>query len=222
MTLFAGLLDDRVAIAEGPIASNAGALLASEEQEVAKAVTKRRLEFSAGRTLARAALAQLGHKAVVIPRGNDRAPVWPAGITGSITHTDTYCAAAVARTGDGIQAVGIDLEPMESLEEELWPMIAKHELDWLCTCDALERGILARAIFCAKECAFKVQFPLTGVLLEFCDFAVSIDRAGERFVARFMRDANPFQEGDTLTGRIRFSDGYIAAGLVITEVPAKG
>lgn len=219
MSLFTGFFDERVAMAEGAIADHTAALFPEEESHLANAVTKRRLEFSAGRTLARGALAQLGLRPRAIPKGADRAPVWPPGIVGSITHTDTYCAAAVARAMDGIQGIGIDLEPLEPIEEELWTELAANELGWVGDYDASERGVIVRAIFCAKECAFKAQFPLSGALLEFGDFSVSIDRAGETFAARFMRDAGPFKTRDTLVGRLRFGSGHIAAGLAI-EHPA--
>ena len=38
-----------------------------------------------------------------------RAPVWPAGATGDITHTKGYCAVAVGRVSD-LRALGIDAE----------------------------------------------------------------------------------------------------------------
>jgi 4'-phosphopantetheinyl transferase EntD len=33
-----------------------------------------------------------------IPMGRDRAPVWPEGVVGSISHSDAFCLAAVARS----------------------------------------------------------------------------------------------------------------------------
>ena len=39
----------------------------------------------------------------------DRAPVWPDGVVGSITHAGNFAAAAVAWAAD-IAALGIDLE----------------------------------------------------------------------------------------------------------------
>ena len=72
-----------------PRAVNEG-LLPEERGAVAKAVPKRVAQFTAGRVCARRALAQLGNtEPVPILMGEDRAPQWPAGYVGSISHTDT-------------------------------------------------------------------------------------------------------------------------------------
>ncbi|MBW2215557.1 MAG: hypothetical protein JRF48_14335 [Deltaproteobacteria bacterium] len=56
-------------------------------------------QFTAGRVCSRIALGRLGVAATTpVLRGEDRAPIWPPGFVGTITHTDTWCAAAVART----------------------------------------------------------------------------------------------------------------------------
>src|SRR5580692_6347409 len=102
------------------------ALLPEERQYVARAMSKRVQEFAAGRVCARAALAQLGYAAVALPMGEDRAPQWPAGATGSITHTNGFCAAVVAATAQ-IRALGLDAEPGTSVRPHLWGRICGPE-----------------------------------------------------------------------------------------------
>ena len=63
---------------------------------VSNAVPKRVSEFTAGRVAARLALKQLGAPAMSVPMAPDRSPIWPPGLTGSITHTHSACLAAVA------------------------------------------------------------------------------------------------------------------------------
>ena len=58
---------------------------------------------------------------------NDRVPIWPDDLVGSITHTDLCAAAAVARRDQGFVAIGIDLEPADALPPELWA----RSPDWL-------------------------------------------------------------------------------------------
>ena len=89
-------------------------LFPEEEAAIARAVPKRRREFATGRGCARAALNRLGEPPVPILRGPQGAPLWPAGVVGSITHCDGYRAAAVARTSD-IATVGLDAEPDKPL-----------------------------------------------------------------------------------------------------------
>lgn len=69
----------------------------------------RRREFAAGRACAREALARLGFAPTAIPRGPDRAPQWPLGVVGSITHCRGFCAAAVTRC-EAHRALGLDAE----------------------------------------------------------------------------------------------------------------
>ncbi len=56
--------------------------------------TARRTQFLCGRWCAARALEQLDAAAQVIGRGADREPVWPPGITGSISHSGDWAIAA--------------------------------------------------------------------------------------------------------------------------------
>src|SRR5262249_37950297 len=98
-------------------------LFPAEEELVAQTVPKRRYEFATGRRCARAALAQLGFPPAPLLAGPDRAPLWPDGVVGSITHTDSYRAAAVARA-EQLCSVGIDAEPNLPLPDRVLHLIA--------------------------------------------------------------------------------------------------
>ena len=185
-------------------------LLPGETEVTGRMVEKRRREFAAGRRAARAAMASLGLPAVAVPMGPDRAPVWPEGVTGSISHTDTHCVAAVARTGE-VRTLGLDLEPDEPLEPELWPEICtRAELDWLAVQPVPARGRLARAIFSAKECAFKAQYPLTGAMLGFDAFEIALDLTAGTFTATAMQPIPPLEEGQRLEGRVVCAEAVLA------------
>lgn len=92
-----------------PPAAGQQALFPAEEREIAGAGDKRRREFTTARRCARRALARLGLAPGPLPTGPTGAPVWPVGVTGSITHCDGYRAAAAARTAD-LAGLGIDAE----------------------------------------------------------------------------------------------------------------
>jgi hypothetical protein len=68
-------------------------LFPTEETHIQAAVAKRRAEFAAGRVCARSALAELGAPLAPLGVRPDRSPDWPAGLTGSITHTQGFCGA---------------------------------------------------------------------------------------------------------------------------------
>lgn len=194
------------------------ALLPGEEAAVARAVDKRRREFIAGRTCARQAMAALGEMPAPILQGEDRAPVWPEGLVGSITHTGTWCAAAVARAADGIRALGLDIEPAEPIQTELLRIIClPEERAFLEAQPADQRGLLGRLVFSAKESAFKCQYALSRAMLAYHAMRIDLDLPAQRFVAVFQRDANPFASGDELQGRLLVSGGYILTAVALTH-----
>lgn len=216
MTIFASLLDPRVALAEMKIGSVPRPLMRGEELAVANVVPKRRREYAAGRACARDALAALGVPPTAIPTARDRTPVWPAGLVGSITHDDGYAAAAVARAADGIRGIGIDLEPCAPLPDGIRDTICRtEEIAWLDVRDAKERGVLARTLFSAKEAAFKCQFPLTARMLEFHDVAVQLDPENGAFSAAFLDDAVAAICGREIAGRMKITAGHVACAAVL-------
>src|SRR4030081_3796126 len=56
-------------------------------QALRHATQKRQREFLAGRWCAEKALQCLGAGSTHVAMAKDRAPIWPAGVVGSITHT---------------------------------------------------------------------------------------------------------------------------------------
>ena len=215
MSLFTGLLDARVAIAEMAITDAPSGAMPEEEQAVAHAVARRRREFLTGRICARKALAEIGGPAVALPSGLDRMPVWPQDYVGSITHTNRDCAAAVASRDTGILSIGIDLEPAEALPADLWETVCSaDERAWLSTHPEPQRGILARAIFSAKECAFKCQFPLTRQMLEFHEVGLTLDLANGTFTAQFHHAVRP---RPTAVGKLRITAQHIASAMTLAD-----
>lgn len=216
MSIFAGLLDPRIVIVEHAIGDGPAAAFPEEDVAVAHAVAKRRREFLAGRNSAHEALSKLGAPRAPLLPGPDRMPLWPAGYVGSITHTDSHCAVAVGRADDGISAIGIDLEPAEALPPGILETICRaEEIAWLQSAARNEQDLLARAIFSAKECTFKCQFPVTREMLEFEDLSIAIDIRAETFRATFERDAGEFPRGHTARGRIRTANGLLASAMAL-------
>lgn len=127
-------------------------------------------QFGAGRRCAREALAQLGVDDGRIPRGNDGEPLWPRGVTGSITHCKGYCAAAVSLHE---KAIGIDAEPNLPISQRALDAIATPiEQDLLRRLPGDVRG--DRLHFSVKESVYKAWFPCTGRRLRFRDVVVEL------------------------------------------------
>lgn len=207
--LFHRLLSDDVETEEVDPHSVGGGLLPAEREAIEGAAQTRVEQFTAGRVCSRIALGRLGVAATTpIVRGEDRAPIWPHGFIGSITHTDTWCAAAVART-EGLRSLGIDLEPATPLKEALWRRV--------CTPAERERlrtlpnsGLMGKILFSAKESVYKCQYPITTQFLGF--HAVELDEVGDgSFRAVFRQEAGEFKPGDVMSGRYLVEDGLVAS-----------
>ena len=202
-----------VAVAAGATNAPPKPLFPEERAAIARAIDKRRAEFTAGRMAARAALADLGCPPVAIPMAKDRAPIWPAGFTGSISHSNEI-AVAIAATFSapglgGFDGLGVDIEKATLLEPNLWPTILRQsERDWLMTQPAHTRGLLAKQLFSIKECVYKAQYPTSKTVLGFSAFTVALDPTGH-FSATFQIPCPPFAKGDKLQGQSRISGGMI-------------
>ena len=153
------------------------ALLGEEAASIASAVVGARRASGAARIVARELLAQLGHPRAPLPRSASGAPVWPAGIAGSLAHDDEVAVAAVGRQRD-IGSVGIDVEPAVPLPPDMLELIATPNERRKIADDPL-RGKL---LFAAKEAVYKAVYPLERVFLEFQD--IEIDPAANQAITR--------------------------------------
>lgn len=173
-----------LAVACVPLAAPLADLLGVEKHILSdRAVEKRRREFQAGRTAARQALTKLGYAKTAVGKLNNGAPDWPAGICGSISHTDDLAVAALLKSAIGF---GIDLEPNLPLPEDVVPLIATEaELQTLGA--DLPKGVApCRAVFCAKEATYKAISASLGKVIDFSDVVLKqgADSATFRSVAR--------------------------------------
>lgn len=187
---------------------------------LSSAVPKRRAEFVAGRLCARAALAALGAPVAEIPIGAMRAPVWPDGFVGSITHTQRLAAAAVARASD-LRSLGLDIERIVSEERarRMAPLVAREpELRQVGASDAARAFTAA---FAAKEAVFKCLAPVVGCYFDFLDAQV-VDGDEGALTVRLLRDLGELSAGFELTARFAFFDGFVAAAVVLDPpLPAR-
>jgi enterobactin synthetase component D len=142
---------------------------------LAKAVRKRQAEFIAGRFAALSALRSAGYggKAEIGVR-EDRSPIWPAGFTGTITHTDGYVSAACARV-EHVRALGRDteraLDAATALEIE-GHSLSTAELKRL-TSAGFDAATATSIVFSAKESLYKALHPLVGRFFDFQEAEVT-------------------------------------------------
>lgn len=157
-------------------------LYPEEAALMTRAVAKRRREFAAVRSCARRAMEKLGVPPQPILPGERGAPGWPAGLAGSMTHCDDYCAAALVRVTD-LASVGIDAEVHGPLPEGVLPAVSlPAEAERLRRLAAQSPDVhWDRLLFSAKESVYKAWFPLTGRWLDFTEADIEIAAGrGER------------------------------------------
>lgn len=223
------LLPDAVT-AYDTFADAPGDVLFPEEREVvARAVDKRRREFTTVRGLARTAMADLGVAPAPLLPDQRGAPRWPDGLVGSMTHCDGYRAVAVARAAD-VYAVGIDAEPNAPLPEGVLEVVTRPaERPRIASLLADVPGVAwDRLVFSIKESVFKAWYPQTRHELDFAEAEVTPDSAGgtSGTFGVALTLAAPGPETRWLTavrGRWIAGDGILVTALTVprTTLPAQ-
>ncbi len=215
-TSIAALFPDTVSSAEVDPSLLREVIYPEEEALVHEAHPKRRQTFIAGRVCARRVLAELGITDSPLLIGNNRAPLWPEGIVGSIAHTEKCCGVVAARQ-EAVASLGLDIESQSRMHSGLWSeMCNPEELSWLETVPHAERQAMATVIFSAKESLYKCQHPLSSCWVGFMDAAISINRKASTFDARFLIDIDDyFRKGYQLTGRFLLGTDLVYTGLTL-------
>ncbi|MEV0679579.1 4'-phosphopantetheinyl transferase superfamily protein [Actinosynnema sp. NPDC050436] len=211
------ILPDGVA-AFDTFADHEAQLFPEEEALVAKAVDKRRREFTTGRHCARTALGLLGYPPAPVLPGPSREPTWPAGVVGSITHCKGYRAAAVGRTS-AVRSIGIDAEPDAPTPPGVLDAVAlPAELAMVEELRARHDGVSwDRLLFSAKETVYKAWFPLARAWLGFEDAEVTVHPDDGTFTARVLIDP-PVVDGvplDGFTGRWLAREGFVVTAIAV-------
>ncbi|RRS06764.1 4'-phosphopantetheinyl transferase superfamily protein [Pseudoalteromonas sp. J010] len=144
------------------------ALEITQPDVLAGAIDKRLAEFLAGRFCAAAALRALEIKSTYVASNAQRAPVWPVGSLGSISHTNSQ-AVCIAGLGENLDYIGADIENWmsEKTASNLTSMIITpqearrlHRND-----ESLVR--LLTVVFSAKESLYKAVYPYVGRIFGF-------------------------------------------------------
>jgi len=174
-SVIAELLPDYVRLACMRVQDAAPDVLEAEQPFVKKAVEKRRREFSAGRTCARQALRELGCADAPIVHNQSGAPLWPPGIVGSITHSKTHAAAAVAESSRA-RGLGIDMETVSRVSQTIaGKILTIPEKKHLQQQDPAQQQRLLALFFSAKEAIYKCLHPLIQCRIGFEDALIECE-----------------------------------------------
>jgi enterobactin synthetase component D / holo-[acyl-carrier protein] synthase len=185
--------------------------------ELHRAAPSRQREYVAGRYCAARAIERLRPSDVplTIGRGVAGEPQWPAGLTGSLTHTDGLASAAVARVSDA-RSIGIDSEVRVDAwrAERIRPLVMQPEESGVGG-QALDAGTRVMLVFSAKEAIFKCLYPVVSRRFYYEDARIlSADPATGVFVAELLTTLAPgFERGTVLQGRFEIDDRHVHTGV---------
>ena len=164
----------------GRVGDHQSGLTPEERELIAESHPDRIRQFATGRRLAKEGLTHLGISVGPILR-NERKPVWPDFVVGSIAHSSHLAASAVAKSND-YSGIGIDVETVNAVDARVAERILDdEERTWI-----ERQGIpeWRTALFSAKEAIYKATNPVTGEFLGFRDVTLEIDENALSFTAR--------------------------------------
>lgn len=184
--------------------------------EVQRMVEARRHEYLLARRCAGELLRRVGAPVTWVGSRADRAPDWPAGFAGSITHGAGLVAVAVGRGG----GVGIDVEALLGEADRLHVetnCLTPAERERLEPLSQADRVAMVTLLFSAKEALFKCLHPVVRCWFDFVDAeAVAVDPvdgggAGRLRLRLLKHLAAGFGAGHELEGTFRFEQGRVFA-----------
>lgn len=158
---------------------------------------KRKTDHLAGRIAAAHALSALNDR--TIPSiGASGEPVWPANISGSITHSGTLAMAFATR--DQHALIGIDCEAIlaESEAHEIKDGVIDTEEEAVLSRSGYPFALALTLAFSAKESLFKALFPQVQEYMGFdCARVTQLDN--KTLVLALKKDAGRFSKGKPFT-----------------------
>lgn len=179
-------LPEFAAFATRGIDDRSAAVAAAEAELLHSAAVPARHEtFRLGRAAAHAALQSIGRDEGPILAGANREPIWPTGVSGSISHIAGLGVALVAPAAQ-TDGVGIDIELHRRAPELERQVPRPEERAWLDQLAPEDRSQWLLALFSAKESIFKAFFPRVGAFFGF--EAASLAPAPSGFTGRLVAD----------------------------------
>lgn len=181
------------------------------------AVRKRRAEYLASRALVRHALCRLGGGPWILANDADRAPVWPAGISGSLSHSPQKIALLLAKTESG-KLLGIDCEQViradtaEAIQENIITLQEKRVL--------MQSGLpfpeALTVAFSLKESLYKALYPRLKKYMSFNQSEIVFcSPMARKVLLRLTTSHNDdFPQGREFCGRVEIASPVILSWIV--------
>ncbi len=178
-----------------------------EQAETTKMGAKRLKDFRASRYCARKALEQVNISGFPLLPSKDRAPVWPAEISGSITHKGDRCLAVISAKSK-ITSIGVDIEYNSPLKNTLTKQILT-ESEIQGTDHDSQDLILAKLIFSIKESIYKCLNPIYNQWIGFKDVTVKLNQSMNNFQVIAENSLHPSISLNAIQGSWLIEKDYI-------------
>jgi 4'-phosphopantetheinyl transferase EntD len=146
-----------------------------ELEIISSASKKRKFEFSTGRWCAKQVLKKEGIDNFPLLTGENREPIWPAGIVGSISHCKDQCGVVIAKKSE-VKSIGFDIENIKRLKNDISKIICTNiEHQWLNKQKLYPYDVLVILLFSLKESIYKCVFQHEKVKQGFKDITIIPD-----------------------------------------------
>lgn len=185
-----------------------------------KAVKKRRAEYLASRVCVRYGLGLLGIDNYVLGNDADRAPIWPAGIGGSLSHTHQRISLLLAPAASG-KLLGIDCEQLIRSEtaKEMQEMIINADENVVLQCSGLPFATALTVAFSVKESLYKAIFPRLREFMDFnaaeiVDYCPATGTITLKLTRTFSRE---FPAGRLFTGHVQLGRDEVLSWIVTPQ-----
>ena len=180
---------------------------------IQRSAVKRKAEFLAGRL---AALYHIQHCFDAcdgyVAIGQDRSPVWPKGIIGSLSHTRHEAVCLLGRQSD-IALLGVDIEDRMSSQtiDDIKNMVVSGREEQLCSASFFALNDVIAIVFSAKESLFKSLYPK---VLAYFDFfsaeMISINIHEQSLVLVLTKSlCDEYCEGDRFVCYFHLQDSHV-------------
>ena len=203
-------------VIEGQVLQDIEGIDVNEKKLIANSISKRKKEFATSRIFAKQAFRKMGiYDSVSLLCDENRCPIWPKNVIGSISHTGSYCAVAIASINE-YRGVGIDIEEIDRLSLDMKHIICHGiEHEYITSkCDKQNVEMLA-TIFSIKESFYKMQYLVTKSWVGFHDVLCDVIENGRIRISICKNIGNIFNKSDVVYGRYLVSNNNICTAVYL-------
>ncbi|EXU75156.1 4'-phosphopantetheinyl transferase family protein [Erwinia mallotivora] len=185
-----------------------------------QAVRKRRAEYLASRVCVRHALTLMGVNDFILENDADRSPVWPAGIVGSLSHTDSSVRLLVAPSASG-KLLGIDCEHVieEYTAKKMQDMIVSAQELKVLQQSRWPYGLALTLAFSLKESLYKALYPQIRQFMDFnaAEITTCDEEAGLMVIRLARHYSTDFPAGRLFTGHVQIQQNQVLSWIIAPQ-----